>query len=134
MPNPVIQLPPDRHVGILFAAIFIVIAFWPLIFGSGQLRIWALVIGLAFFVIAFLRPKALNPLTRAWMAFGLLLSRIVNPLVLSILFFVIITPVALVTRLFGRDPLRLKLEPKAKSYWVDRDPHTFKPGTMKDQF
>lgn len=133
MPNPVILLPPDRHVGILFATIFVVIAFWPF-FGSGQIRIWALVIALAFFVIAFLIPKALNPLNRAWMAFGLLLSRIVNPLVLSILFFVVITPVALVTRLFGRDPLRLKLEPKSKSYWVDRDPRTFESGTMKDQF
>ena len=134
MPNPVIHLPPDRHVGILFTAIFIVIAFWPLIFGSGQLRIWALVLGLAFFVIAFFRPKALNPLNRAWMAFGLLLSRIINPIVLGILFFLVITPVALVTRLFGRDTLKLKLEPEAKSYWVDRDADAFKSGSMKDQF
>lgn len=134
MSKSVIHLPPDRHVGILFTAVFIVIAFWPLIFGSGQLRIWALTIGLAFFVTALIRPKTLNPLNRAWMAFGLLLSRIVNPLVLSILFFVVITPVALVTRLFGRDPLRLKLEPNSKSYWVDRDPRMFESGTMKDQF
>ena len=134
MSKPVIHLPPDRHVGILFAAIFIGIALWPLIFSSGQLRIWAFVIGVAFFVIALLRPKALNPLNRAWMAFGLLLSRIVNPIVLGILFFLVITPVALVTRLFGRDTLKLKLEPEANSYWVHRDPHSFKSGTMKDQF
>ena len=134
MSKPIIDLPPDRHVGILFAAVFILIASWPVLFSAGQIRIWALAIALVFLAISFLRPAALHPLNRAWMAFGLLLSRIVNPLVLGILFFVVITPVALVTRLFGRDPLNQKLDPTAKTYWTDRDPNSSTSGTMKDQF
>lgn len=134
MSKPIIDLPPDRHVGILFAAVFILISFWPVIFSTGPTRTWALLIALAFLAISLLRPAVLHPLNRAWMAFGLLLSRIINPLVLGTLFFVVITPVALVTRLFGRDPLKQKLDPMAKTYWIDRDPNSSTGGTMKDQF
>ncbi|HMB48131.1 MAG TPA: SxtJ family membrane protein, partial [Afifellaceae bacterium] len=74
------------------------------------------------------------PLNKLWMKFGLLLHNIVNPLVMGLLFFLTITPIALYFRISGKDPLKLRLEPDARSYWIDRDPPGPDPKTMPNVY
>jgi hypothetical protein len=123
----------DRSFGFVFAVVFAIIAAWPLISGGG-LRRWALAVAVAFLAIALLRPVLLAPLNRRWMAFGLLLARVVSPVALGILFFVVFWPIGLVMRLFGADPLRLRRDAKADSYWIRRQPPGPPPQSMDRQF
>ena len=71
-------------------------------------------------MVAWLSPAALAPLNRVWTRFGLLLHRIVSPVVLGVMFFVVVTPMGLVMRALGKDPLRLRFDREARSYWIDR--------------
>jgi len=122
----------DRGFGLVFSAVFAVISLWPLI-GGGDVRIWALVIAALFLAAALIRPNILRPLNRAWFRFGLVLGRIVSPIVMAVIFCVVITPTALIMCAFGKDLLRLKFDPDAESYWIRRaDDHPM--GSMKDQF
>jgi hypothetical protein len=84
--------------------------------------------------VAFLAPKLLTPLNWFWTRLGLVLHKIVSPLVLGIMFFVVITPMGVVMRLFGKDPLRLRLDKTQASYWLERTPPGPKPDTLSNQF
>ena len=123
----------DRSFGIVFAVVFCVIGLLPLAFGGGA-RLWSLGVGVAFLLVAVVAPAVLAPLSRLWLRFGLLLHRIVSPVVLGIMFFVVITPMALVMRALGKDLLRLRFDRAAASYWIDRTPPGPPPESMKDQF
>ncbi len=101
---------------------------------AGSDRSFGLVIAGAFLIAALLRPALLNPLNRIWLKFGLLLHRIVNPVIMALLFYGTVLPTGLVLRAMGRDLLRLKREPDAASYWIVRAPPGPSPETMKDQF
>ena len=127
-----IDVGSERGFGFVFAAVFAVISLWPLT-GGGAVRLWALAIAALFLAAALARPTILRPLKRVWFRFGLLLGRIVSPIVMAVVFCVAITPTALIVRAFGKDLLRLKFDPDAESYWIrraDDDPM----GSMKDQF
>jgi hypothetical protein len=87
-----------------------------------------------FLMAALLIPAALNPLNRAWLKFGLLLHKIINPVVMGLVFYGAVLPTGLVMRAMGKDLLRLKLQPEADSYWIVRRPPGPAPETMKDQF
>jgi hypothetical protein len=89
---------------------------------------------LFFLLFALVLPKALSPLNWVWTRFGLLLHQIVSPLVLGLLFLAVFTPMGLAMKLLGSDPLRLRFDPKAKSYWLERDPPGPAPESLKDQF
>lgn len=122
-----------RTFGIVFAVVFALIGLWPL--GSGEVvRIWAIVAAVLFLVLAIFKPRALAPLNRLWFRFGMLLHRIVNPIVMGLLFYSTVTPVALAMRLAGKDPLRLKFDRSARTYWIDRTPPGPAPETMRRQF
>ncbi len=123
----------DRSFGVLFAVVFLLIGLWPLLDG-GAVRWWSLTVALVFAVLAAIRPGLLAPFNRLWLALGLLLNRIVSPLVMALLFFLIITPFALVMRVTGKDPLRLKYDPKVRSYWILRAPPGPSPETIKNQY
>lgn len=84
--------------------------------------------------LALWAPRRLTPLSKAWMGLGMLMGRVVNPLVFGLMFFALITPVGWVMRLRGRDALRLRLDPSAQSYWVDRRPPGPRPESFKHQF
>jgi large-conductance mechanosensitive channel len=87
-----------------------------------------------FLAAALFAPKLLRPMNRVWFKFGLLLHHIINPLVMGLLFFLTVTPVAILMRLSGKDPLRLKSAPAARSYWIPRPPSGPASTTMKRQF
>jgi len=123
----------DRALGVVFAAVFAAVALWPLWTG-GAVRGWALIVAAAIAVVALAIPRALEPLNRAWHGLGVALHRVVSPLVMGLLFFLTVTPTGLIMRLFGKDTLRLRFDPGAKSYWIERRPPGPAPDTMRQQF
>lgn len=132
----------DRGFGLTVGGILLAIALLRIGLGwwsSGAVTLgwveWILGgIGAALVVFGLLAPAVLAPLNRGWMALGLLLFKVVNPIVLGLIFLVTIVPIGLLLRAFGKDPLRLKFEPEATSYWIDRDPPGPSPESMPQQF
>jgi hypothetical protein len=123
----------NRTLGLVFATVFLIIAVFPLFFG-GALRWWSLAVAAAFAVVALVLPGVLTPLNRAWTRFGLLLHKIVSPIVLGFLFYIVVTPLGLLMRLLGKDPLRLRWDRRSSTYWIERKPPGPKPETLSDQF
>ena len=130
--EPLPERSSDRTFGLLFAAIFAGVAFWPL--PEGSVRVWSLLVGLIFLVLALGSPGALSWLNLSWMRFGLLLNRIVSPVAIGIVYYLALVPTALLMRVFGKLPLHLDYDPKADSYWIPRNPAGPDPKTMIDQF
>jgi hypothetical protein len=129
----VVQGSSDRAFGLTFAAVFAFFALWPLV-RHRPLRSWALAVAVVFLVPALVRPQVLGPLNRLWLRLGLLLQRLVTPVVMALLFYGTVTPIALVLRVLGKDLLRLRIDRGADSYWLERRPPGPAPGTMRNQF
>jgi hypothetical protein len=128
-----VQGSSNRALGLVFAVVFLIIAVFPLFFG-GHVRTWPLAVCGGFAVVALLWPRLLAPLNRFWTRLGLILHRIVSPIILGIMFFAVFTPMGFVMRLMGKDPLRLRFDQDLSSYWVERTPPGPKPDTLSDQF
>ena len=111
----------ERSFGLVFSAVFALIGFLPLL-DAHSVRWWAIAVSAAFLILGLLAPRTLALPNKLWMKFGKLLHHIVSPVVMSLLFIVAVVPTALILRLMGRDPLRLKLDKKAASYWQKREP------------
>ena len=129
-------LPSERSFGLLFGAVFALLAAYGWFFKGWSLMIVLslVVAALAFVLLGFVAPKVLKPLNWLWFQLGQLLGKIVSPVVLGAIFFLLLTPVSLVTRLFGRDELRLKRKASQTSYWLDRAPPGPEPESFKNQF
>ena len=128
-----IKVSSDRSFGIVFTLVFLTVGAW--VVSSGQSKGWLFFVSAAlFFVVAIARPSILGPLNRAWAKFGLLLGQVFNPILLGVVFFLVVTPIAVVLRLLGKDSLHLKSKPDLKSYWIDRSPAGPKFGSMTKQF
>jgi hypothetical protein len=125
--------PSDRKFGLTIGAILGVIGVIRLVFGHSHWA-WWLGGGLAFVSFGLLWPAALHPLNRAWMLLGLLLYKIVNPIVMALLFFSTITPIGFLMRLCGKDPMRLRRDRAATSYWIAREPPGPPAESMRNQF
>ena len=109
----------NKNFGIVFFIVFLLIAVWPLIDGQ-SLRVWSLIVSLIFLVLGLLNSKLLNPLNLAWVKFGKILGKVVAPIVLGVIYFIIVTPIGLFLRLFGKDLLQIKFS-KNNSYWIKRE-------------
>ena len=120
----------EKSFGVVFSIVFLIVALYPLINSEG-LRIWALVVSIIFFLLAFLAPKILVLPNKLWFKFGLLIGSIVAPIVMAFVYFVTVLPTGLIMRLLGKDLLKQKLDKNAKSYWFKRDEPM---GSMKNQF
>ena len=123
----------DRTFGLVMAGAFAVVSALN-VWHAGRIWPWTATLAAIFVVAALLRPALLNPLNRIWMKFGLLLHKIVNPVIMALLFYGTVLPTGLIARAMGKDLLRLKREPDAASYWIVRAPPGPAPDTMKDQF
>jgi len=123
----------DKSFGLVFAAFFALVGLWPLVHGLTP-RWWAVAVAIAFAIVAYAKPNLLSAPNRWWMKFGLLLAKLVNPIVMGLLFYLTVTPTAAIMRMTGKDPLRLKLDKSAKSYWIEREPPGPAPDTMSHQF
>ena len=124
-----IKIGSNRSFGIVFFIVFLLIATYPLI-NNGDLRIWSLILSLVFLILGVLNSKILYPLNKIWFKFGLLLGKIVSPLVMAIIFFLVVTPISLLMRMLDKDLLNLKFN-KSKSYWIEKNEQKSK---MKNQF
>jgi len=123
------KISSNRSFGILFSIVFTIIAFWPTINGN-PLRLWSIPISVIFLVLGLLNSKLLNPLNIVWVKFGELLGKIIAPIVMAIIYFIIVTPIGLFMRLIGKDLLNIKFS-KSNTYWIKREK---KVGSMKKQF
>jgi hypothetical protein len=123
----------DRAFGVVFAVVFGLVGAWPLMQSSPP-RWWALGLAVAFALVAAIRPKLLAGMNRWWIKLGVLLGRVVSPIALGILFYVVLVPIGILMRITGKDPLRLKRDAGAQSYWIPRTPPGPPPDSMKNQF
>ena len=119
----------NKNFGIVFFVVFFLIAIFPLTY-SGEIRIWSLIISFIFLTLGMLKSKILTPLNNLWFKFGIILGKIVSPLVMGVIFFFVVTPIGLLMRFFGKDLLNLKYSLN-KSYWIEKNgPKSI----MKNQF
>ena len=124
-----VKIPTDRKFGYTFAVVFALFGAW-LFWHANRTGLAFIGGGAVFAALAATAPKILHPLNVAWMYLGFVLNKIVSPIVLGAIYALIIVPVGVFFRLRGRDPLQRRLEPDAKTYWVDRTP----PGPTHDNF
>jgi hypothetical protein len=123
----------SRSFGLVFAVVFAAIGAYWLWKGREAGTVW-IVLGLGFGTVALVRPQLLQPLNAAWFRVGMLLGKVVTPVVMLAVFAVAVVPTALVMRISGKDPLRLKWDRKASSYWIARTPPGPAPDMMRHQF
>ena len=125
-----IKVSSNRSFGLVFFVVFLIISLWPLLDG-GQFKIWSLFFSLFFLVLGLLNSKLLTPLNLLWTKFGILLGNVFAPIVMSFIFFLVVTPIGLLMRIMGRDLLRTKYNKSGKSYWIKREKRITK---MNQQF
>jgi predicted membrane metal-binding protein len=123
----------ERGFALVFTVVFALVAAWPLLHGD-SLRGWAAVVAAGFALAGVFAPRSLAPLNRLWFRFGLLLGRIVSPLVMALIFYGTVVPTGLLMRMLGKDILRLRLDPDVASYWIERDPPGPAAGSFERQF
>ncbi len=128
-----VKVGSERSFGIVFAVVFALIGA-VLSYRRGHLVPIPFGISAAFAAIAMLIPSILKPLNKLWFLFGMLLHKIVSPIVLAILFYGILLPTGVLMRIVGSRPLSLKFDPNMPSYWVERKPPGPPPETMQHQF
>ena len=123
----------DRNFGLVFGGFFLLIACWPLLHGETP-RWWAFGAAAVFAAIAAVRPALLAGPNRLWTQLGVLLANVISPIALGVLFYGVVAPIGFMARLTGKDPLRLKLDPDANSYWIERKPPGPPPDSLTNQF
>jgi hypothetical protein len=127
--------PSEKSFGITFAVVALLLAVW--LWWRKDMPVSGLVSLAAsalFLAAGFFAPALLRPLNRLWLKFGLLLHRVINPLVMGLLFFAVFTPMGMLMRLGGKDFLRLKFRAPDASYWISRTDPANAPGSMRNQF
>jgi predicted membrane metal-binding protein len=129
----VVAGPSDRQFGLVFTGVFAIMAVWPAIRGN-PVRWWSVVLAGGFFTATLVAPQVLAPLNRVWLSIGLLVHKCVSPIVLGLVFFSTVTPIGLVLRALGKDPLRLRFDREAPTYWIERRPPGPAGDSMPNQF
>lgn len=124
-----IKIGSNRSFGIVFCIVFLIIALYPLT-NIGEIRIWALIISICFLILGLINSTLLTPLNKLWFKFGIFLGKIISPLVMGIIFFLVVTPIAILMRLLGKDLLNLKFS-NNNTYWIEKNEPKSK---MKNQF
>ena len=124
-----IRISSNRNFGLVFFFVFLIVGLLPLL-KEEPFRIWSIVIAIIFLIFGLMNSKLLTPLNKLWFKFGLFLGRIVSPIVMGIVFFAVVTPIALILKIMGKDLLNLK-KSKINSYWIAK---TGPKSKMKNQF
>jgi hypothetical protein len=125
--------PSDRNFGFTMAAVLGLIGAWGLYKASAHWPIW-LGVAAVFAIVTVVRPQSLGPANRAWLKLGLLMYKVVNPVIMAILFFGAMLPIGLLMRMSGKDFLRLARDPSAPTYWLPRVDERPQSESMKQQF
>ena len=124
-----IKIGSNRSFGLVFFVVFLLISIYPIL-KDGNIRIWSLIISFIFLVLGLLNSNLLSPLNKLWFKFGLFLGKIISPIIMGIIFFLVVTPIAVIMRLLKKDLLNLKFE-ENNTYWIDKSGPKSK---MKNQF
>ena len=124
-----VKIGSNKSFGVVFFIVFLIIGTYPLL-SDNEVRLWSLIISIIFLILGLLNSKLLTPLNKIWFKFGILLGRIVSPIIMGVIFFLVVTPIALIMRIIGKDLLNLKFN-KDKSYWIQK---TGPKSKMKNQF
>ncbi len=124
-----IKIGSNRSFGLVFFLVFLIIALYPII-NDENLRLWSLTTSFFFLILGLINSKLLTPLNKIWFKFGIFLGKIISPIIMGIIFFLVVTPTAIMMRLFGKDLLNLKFN-NSKSYWIEKNEPKSK---MKNQF
>ncbi len=124
-----VKIGSNRSFGIVFCIVFLIIALYPLT-NLGEIKIWALIISICFFILGLIKSTLLSPLNKLWFKFGIFLGKIISPLVMGLIFFLVVTPIAILMRLLGKDLLNLKFS-NNNTYWIEKNEPRSK---MKNQF
>ena len=119
----------NKNFGIVFFIVFIIIGFWPLL-DINTYRLWAIIIAVIFLTLGFMNSRLLTPLNILWFKFGIFLGKIVSPIVMGVIFFFVVTPIAILMRISKKDLLNLKFNNK-ETYWIKKSNYKSK---MKNQF
>ncbi|MGY3513280.1 hypothetical protein [Bradyrhizobium lupini] len=127
------RLPSERSFGLVFTGVFALFGLWPAVVHSASPRWWALIVALGFAVCAAFWPHGLRPLNFVWYKIGMALHHVVNPLLMGLIYFGAVVPMGLIMQFRGRDPLRVKRDPKIDSYWIRRLP-PLPAATLSKQF
>ena len=124
-----IKLGSNRSFGIVFFIFFLILGLYPLV-NNGEIITWFLLVSFLFFVLGIINSKLLTPLNKLWFKFGIFLGKIISPLIMMLIFFLVVTPIGLFMRIIGRDLLGMKFN-RDKSYWLEKKGPKSK---MKNQF
>ena len=124
-----IQIGSNKSFGLVFFIFFLIIGIYPLI-NVYDLRFWSLALSLIFFCLGMLNSKLLTPLNLAWFKLGLLLGKVISPIIMGIIFFIVVTPIAILMKLFKKDLLNLFFN-ESSTYWIKK---TGPKSKMKNQF
>ncbi len=124
-----IKISSNKSFGIVFFFVFLIISLYPII-NDQDIRIWSLLVSIIFLVLGFLNSNILTPLNKIWFKFGIFLGKIVSPLVMGIIFFLVVTPIGFLMRLLKKDLLNLKFN-NENTYWIKK---TGPKSKMKNQF
>ena len=124
-----VKIGSNRSFGIVFFLVFFLISLYPLL-DDGYIRLWSLIISIIFLCLGLVNSNLLNPLNRLWFKFGLLIGKIISPIVMGLIFFLVVTPIGVFMRLLNKDLLNLKMS-KNSTYWIKKSGPKSK---MKNQF
>jgi len=124
-----VKIGSNRSFGIVFFIVFIIIALYPLLNADG-IRIWSILVSLIFLILGLINSKILSPLNKLWFKFGILLGKIISPLVMGIIFFLVVTPIGILMKILKKDLLNLNYN-NNKTYWIEKNEPKSK---MKNQF
>ncbi|WP_155524626.1 SxtJ family membrane protein [Oleisolibacter albus] len=130
--RPKVTMGSNRSFGLVFTIFFTVIGLWPLS-GGNQPKWSALFLAAVILALALLIPRILYWPNRVWFLFGTLLHRVMSPVTIGIVYVFSVLPLGILFGLLRKDPLRLRWDAKADSYWVPRNPPSAY-GSMRDQF
>tara|TARA_B100000674_G_C37436946_1_gene732105 strand:- start:5 stop:388 length:384 start_codon:yes stop_codon:yes gene_type:complete len=124
-----IKTSSNRSFGIVFFVVFLLIALYPIINGH-NVKVWSLAISFIFLILGLAKSQILTPFNKLWFKFGIILGKVISPLIMGIIFFLVVTPIGLIMRVLGKDLLNLKYN-KDESYWIKKSGPKSK---MKNQF
>ena len=124
-----VKIGSNKSFGIVFFVVFLIISLYPII-NNESIRLWSLIISLTFLILGIINSSLLSPLNKLWFKFGIFLGKIISPVIMGIIFFLVVTPIGIIMRLIGKDVLNLKYN-NSKSYWIEK---TGPKSKMKNQF
>ena len=124
-----LKIPSNRSFGFVFATVFFLIAIYPLI-NSGEIKNWSIIVSIIFLILGLINSRLLSPLNNLWFKFGIYLGKIISPIIMGIIFFLVVTPIGLIMKILKKDLLNLRYNSK-KTYWINK---TGPKSKMKNQF